>query len=174
MRTSFSRRLLFATGTIAVAAAGFVPRAAFPHGKGTLKLADRRLAPGTEIQLVGEKFGNQRRLSLSLVGPAGRVALGDVALDAKGGFTTSLHLPTELAAGPYRLVARATDGDEVAALDVEVVSVPAPAVTAAPSDHDAPSAEPLPLSRARSPWVTGGVLVGIMFAFAGGVFLLRR
>ena len=114
------------------------------------------------------------RLALTMEGMAGRVALGKVTADSAGAFTASLHVPADLALGTYRLVARAGDGDEVASLDVEVV---AGAAAAAPADAHAghaPSAAPLALARARSPWVTGGALAAIVLALAGGVVLLRR
>ncbi len=145
------------------------------HEEGTLKLADRRLAPGTSIQIMGEKFARGSRLKLALVGVAGRFELGEVETDTAGAFTKSFDLATDLTAGSYRLVAIAPDGDEAASLTVEVLVAAQPAEEASmPNAGRPPTAEPLALDRAGSPWVTGGAVVGIIFAFVLGGFLLRR
>jgi len=68
----------------------------------------------------------------------------------------------------------ASDGDEVGALDVEVV----PAAQRGHAGHEdgsaEPSAQPLSLQRARSTWVTGGALAVIAVTILGGGLLLRR
>ena len=147
-----------------------------PHEKGVLQLANRRLASGDTVRVVGDKFSPRAKLSLMLLGVAGRVRLGEVQTDTAGAFVDSVALPLELAPGSYRLVAVAADGDEVATLDVEVV-----AASSLPTEtHDVheeiaePTSEPLKLDRARSPWVSGGALASIVLALAAAGALLRR
>ncbi|MGH7613759.1 MAG: hypothetical protein ACREMW_06945 [Gemmatimonadales bacterium] len=121
------------------------------HEKGILKLVDRRLVPGTEVRIAGEKFGPRAGLALTMEGLAGRVALGTGTADSAGTFTASLHVPADLALGDYRLVARATDGDEVAGLDVEIITEAVPTATSDAHAGHAPSAEP----PSRAPGASG-------------------
>jgi hypothetical protein len=145
------------------------------HPEGTLKLADRRLAAGSSVHVGGEKFVRSGTLELVLVGLAGRVPLGKVETDSVGGFTESLGVPANLEFGSYRLVAISSDGDEVASLNVELMAAPEePEAEGAHSEAAEPTAEPLALDRAESPWVTGGAVVGIVFALAAGGLLLRK
>ena len=174
MQTGTHWRRIVVFAAVAVWAPGQPPVAA-AHEEGTLKLADRRLAPGTSIQIVGEKFARGSRLTLALVGVAGRFELGDVEADTAGAFTKSFDLATDLAAGSYRLVAIAPDGDEAASLTVEVFVAAQPVEQESmPDAGSPPTAEPLALDRAGNPWVTGGAVVGIIFAFGLGGLLLRR
>lgn len=102
--------------------------------------------------------------------------LAQVAVDAGGVFSDSVRVPAEARPGPYRLVARAADGDVVAGLDVEVVSAPPSSTDHA--THSAqmpmPSAEPMRLDRVRSRTLTGVTLVAIFSLLGLGVLLLRR
>jgi hypothetical protein len=145
------------------------------HGKGVLRLADRRLVAGDTAHVSGEKFPKASSLVMLLVGPAGRTRLSDVQTDTAGVFSAAPVIPAELPVGAYRLVVLASDGDEVGALDVEVVPAATPrrALEAADSSAE-PSAQPLALERARSPWVTGGTLAVILVAVVVGGLLLRR
>ncbi len=165
---------------------------ALRHPEGTLKLAERQLVAGSTVPIGGEKFAKYGELELLLVGVAGRFRLGDVTADSVGGFAESFDIPADLAVGAYRLVAIATDGDEVASLNVELLAEsPAPEEGPgiseddgghvedghshdAESAEDAPTDEPLILERAGSPWVRGGAVVGIIIALVGGGLLLRR
>ncbi len=165
---------------------------ALRHPEGTLKLAKRQLVAGNTVPIGGEKFAKYGELELLLVGVAGRFRVGDVTTDSVGGFAESFDIPADLDVGAYRLVAIATDGDEVASLNVELLAE-APssdegaghaeddsghvedghAHDAGPAE-DAPTDEPLILERAGSPWVRGGAVVGIIIALVGGGLLLRR
>jgi len=126
-------------------------------------------------------------LRLLLVGVAGRFQLGEVTADGVGGFAESLEVPANLALGAYRLVAIATDDDEVASLNVELLA----AAPDADEEHEhageanhpddgehtdaaEPTDEPLSLDRAGSPLVTGGAVVAILLALVTGGLLLRR
>jgi len=161
-----------------------VATAAVAHEKGRLRVAEQRLAPGATVAVSGAKFGKGEVYQMLLVGTAGRTKLLDVTTDAQGAFSGSIVVPAGAAAGAYRLVLEASDNDEAASLDVEVM--PASAAQAASGEHhheegaahehsgDAPSAEPLKLDRARSPLVRGGALASAALAFAVGIFLLRR
>lgn len=174
-----------------------IPAAAFAadalrHPEGTLKLAERQLVAGSTVPIGGEKFAKYGELELLLVGVAGRFRLGDVTADSVGGFAESFDIPVDIDVGAYRLVAIATDGDEVASLNVELLAEsPAPDkgpglsedegghvedghAHDAESAEDAPTDEPLILERADSPWVRGGAVVGIIIALVGGGLLLRK
>ncbi len=159
-----------------LAALGAWPSVATAHGKGVLKFADRRLVAGDTVRVTGEKFPKVSSLVMLLVGPAGRTRLGDARTDTAGVFRAAPVIPADLPVGAYRLVVLASDGDEVGALDVEVV--PAAAQAHGMMQHGGgasePSAQPLALDRARSPWVTGGTLAVIVVAVVVGGLLLRR
>lgn len=155
------------------------------HDKGTLKLASRTFAAGDSLSVVGVKFSPSDEVTLVLIGASGRHALADVPTDSAGGFKRAVLVPGTLTAGRYRLIAEALDGDEVASLDVVVtppmVSVGATAVMNHPMagmDHGTmdmamPTAAPVVLARARSPWVTGAAIILVLFCFAAGAALLR-
>lgn len=68
MLRSLHRRSL-ALG-ILIVLAGW-PSISAGHEKGVLKLADRRLAAGDSVRLVGEKFPKAARLVLLISGPSG-------------------------------------------------------------------------------------------------------
>lgn len=145
------------------------------HGKGVLRLADRRLVAGDTARVSGEKFPKASRLVMLLVGPAGRTRLSDVQTDTAGVFRAAPVIPAELPVGAYRLVVLASDGDEVGALDVEVVPATQRGHPAGHTDTAGePSPRPLSLQRARNPWVTGGTLAVILVAVVVGGLLLRR
>ncbi len=139
-----------------------------PHPEGVLKLSDRHLVQGSTVRIGGEKFSRNGNLDLVLVGVAGRFTLGKVTADSVGGFESSFEIPADLEVGSYRLVAIASDGDEVASLNVDLLGQP----EAEPTDGS--SAEPLAVDRAGRPWVTGGAVVGIVLALVAGGMLLRR
>lgn len=147
------------------------------HEKGVLTPASRELTPGDSLRIAGADFTARTSLTLALVGVQGSVRLGEVRTDSLGAFDATVFVPAPTAAGTYRLVATASDGDEVATVDV-VVS--APLATHAPDAHVTapamvmPTGEPLPLDRARSPMMTGTVVAGIVLALAAGAALLRR
>jgi len=146
------------------------------HEKGVLTPASRELSPGDSVRIAGARFTRRAALTLTLVGIQGSVPLGPVDTDSAGAFDVTVLVPALTAAGTYRLVATASDGDEVATLDV-VVSPPVAAHT--PDAHAAapamtmPTGQPLVLDRARSPMVTGTALAGIILALAAGAALLR-
>ena len=184
---SWSGRALAVGSVVAVITslpAAAVAADALRHPEGTLKLAERQLVAGSTVPIGGEKFAEDGKLELLLVGVAGRFRLGDVTADSVGGFAESFDIPADLALGAYRLVAIATDGDEVASLNVELLAEsPAPGKGPglseddgghAESAADGPTDEPLILERAGSPWVRGGAVVGIIIALVGGGLLLRR
>ncbi len=95
---------------------------ALRHPEGTLKLAERQLVAGSTVPIRGEQFADHGKLELLLVGVAGRFRLGDVTADSVGGFAKSFDIPADIELGTYRLVAIATDDDEVASLNVEVLA----------------------------------------------------
>ena len=160
---------------------------ALRHPEGTLKLAERQLVAGSTVPIRGEQFADHGKLELLLVGVAGRFRLGDVTADSVGGFAKSFDIPADIELGTYRLVAIATDEDEVASLNVELLAAvpnadedPGHAEGAGHSEdgehveNAEPTDEPLTLDRAGSPWVRGGAVVGIIIALVGGGLLLRK
>lgn len=144
------------------------------HGKGVLKLADRRLVAGDTVRVSGEKFPKAENLTMLLVGPPGRTRLSEIRTDTAGLFRVAPVVPADLPVGAYRLVVLASDGDEVGALDVEVVPAAQGGHTGHEDSSAAPSAQPLSLERARSAWVTGGALAVMALAILVGGLLLRR
>ena len=172
-RRKASRRLAMLLALIALT----VGAPLHAHEKGVLTPASRELSPGDSVRIAGARFTARASLTLTLVGVQGSVRLGQVGTDPAGAFDVTVFVPALTAAGTYRLVATASDGDEVATLDV-VVSAPVAART--PDAHVTapamamPTGQPLALDRARSPMVTGTVLAGIVLALAAGAALLRR
>ncbi len=144
------------------------------HEKGVLKLASRQLVVADSARVVGEKFARRSTVVLFLSGVRGRIRLQEVHADTGGAFAAMLHVPSDIAPGGYRLIAIASDGDEVASLDVAVVSARPAVSTASHHEGEMPSAVGLALPRARSPWVTGGVVLAIALSLIGGAWLLRR
>ncbi len=157
------------------------------HPEGTLKLAERQLVLGSTVLIAGEMFAERGKLQLLLVSVAGRFELGEATADSVGGFSRSFDVPADVDVGAYRLVAIATDGDEVASLNVELVAAAPEADEesghegAASHSEDGehaeaaePTDEPLSLDRAGNPFVTWGAVVAILFAFVTGGMLLRR
>lgn len=174
MRTNTPRATLVLGLLVAAAAT------AWAHEKGVLTPATRTPTAGDTLAIAGAKFTKRTSLSLTLVGIGGRIALDTVRADSAGGFSVRVLVPGDAAPGAYRLVAVATDGDEVAAVDVTVVAA-APATDHAAMGHPegatagpAATAEPLRLSRARSAAVTWSAVGGIVLALALGGVLLRR
>ena len=156
---------------------------AAPHEKGTLKLTSKSFRAGDSLAIAGAKFSKKDELTLALVGVNGRVALGDVSTDTAGAFRRVMLVPASLAAGEYRLVAEAIDGDEVATLDVVVLAVSAMAGMPDmpgmkhPAEHEGaemPTGAPLELVRPRSAVVTTTAIAVIIACALGGGLLLRR
>ena len=170
----FHHAALSMTLASTVALLGATSDALNAHEQGVLKLASRELIAGDSARVLGEKFARRSTVTLFLSGVRGRIRLQEVHADTGGRFGATLHIPSDVVPGGYRLIAIASDGDEVASLDVAVVSA-RPAVSAA-SHHESemPSAVGLALLRARSPWVTGGAVVAIALSLIGGAWLLRR
>ena len=165
----FRSALTVSVLALTVTAVPKVGAAASPlHPEGVLRLSDRHLVQGSTVQIGGEKFSENGSLDLVLVGVAGRFTLGRVTADSVGGFESSLEIPADLEVGSYRLVAIASDGDEVASLNVDILGQPEAELT------DGSAAEPLAVGRAGRPWVTGGAVVGIVLALVAGGMLLRR
>lgn len=146
------------------------------HEKGVLRLATREFPAGGTVRIAGEKFTPRAALDLVIIGTRGRLDLIEVHTDSSGAFTVDVVVPRQAAEGAYRLLAIASDGDEVAAVDVVVVaSIIAPESVTGVADHvGTPSADPLVLERARSSLVTGGTIAVIGIALVLGLALLRR
>lgn len=151
------------------------------HPRGTLKVATLSPRAGDSLEVTGRQFAAGDIITLALIGVSGRLVLGEAPTDTAGAFRRSFLIPSSAKPGAWRLAAEAIDGDEVASLDVNVVS----ATAAGPTAHvmpngmkmdmkmdAAPTGAPLELSRARSGIVTGVAwALIIMCAFAGAVLL---
>ncbi len=174
--------------SVALLTAALIGLAAVPasaHEKGTLKVASRTFAAGDSLPVTGVKFSPRDEVTLVLIGASGRHALADVPTDSAGGFKRAVLVPATLAAGRYRLIAEALDGDEVASLDVVVtppmVSVgatatmnhPMPGMDHSAAEMGAPTADPVSLTRARSAPVTIAAIILALACFAAGAALLR-
>jgi hypothetical protein len=147
------------------------------HGQGKLKLSTKQLTPGDTVQLTGTEFAKKEPFTVLLVGAAGRTEMGEVKSDSAGKFTATLTVPAAVAPGSYRLVLEASDDDEAASANVVVMAGGTVAhVHADSAEHTehTPTADPLELERARSPLVTGGVVLSIVVMLAAGGLLLRR
>lgn len=149
------------------------------HDEGVLKPATRVLTAGDSLTLGGEQFTKNSGLAVWLVGIAGRFRMASVRVDSAGSFATKVLVPTDAAAGAYRLTAIAGDGDEVASVDVTVEAAEAAAHRDSAFESDAmdmeePTAAPLMLSPARSAALTWSVIGGIVVALAMSVVMFRR
>ena len=176
MTWTMMKRMMLAT-VAAVLAMGVFSSKLVAHEDGVLKLTNKTFPAGQYVRLTGEKFQKNSKLMLVLFGMRGRIELAEITVDSAGAFTDSLEIPADVAPGSWRLIAVATDGDEVATLDVEVLpamTVPEEMPEDHPMDDAEPSHEPLALDRARNPLVTGTVIGGIGLALLLGGVLLRR
>src|SRR6266545_5518636 len=113
-------RLAGVMAAAVLAVAVLAPGGLVAHGKGILKLASRELAAGDSVRLSGEKLPKRAALGVFLIGVGGRTRLTEVQTDSTGAFAGAVLVPHDLAPGAYRLVAVASDGDEVGTLDVTV------------------------------------------------------
>ncbi len=144
------------------------------HEKGVLHLATRHLVSGDSVGMRGEHFGRHAVLRIQLVGTAGRTPLGEVRTDSAGAFQATFSVPPSLNQGSYRVVAVASDGDEVASVDVSVVRKTTSQLTEHRFQESTPSSRPLVLARARSQVVTGAALLLIVLSVIGSAMLLKR
>ncbi len=148
------------------------------HEEGVLTLASPRAAVGSALTLNGADFSGRTDYRLVLKGALRSFELGRVASDTAGSFEIQLELPADAGPGSYRLVAVAPDGDEVAAVELELEAAPTGTETVEPQEttggHGGPSAEPLDIGRDWSgvEWFVLGALFG--GALTGGLTLLRR
>lgn len=107
--------------------------------KGTVAV-EGDLAPGASVTITGTGYApNVPELALEL--HSDPVALGTVATDAQGGFTTTVTIPETVPVGAHQVVVL-HDGQQVTASPVEVVA--AAAADAASEQTAAPAAERVP------------------------------
>lgn len=160
--------------------------AAEAHDQGVLKLTSKTFRSGDSLAIAGSKFSKNDELTLALVGVNGRVALGDVPTDTSGAFRRVVLVPATAAAGQYRLIAEAIDGDQVASLEVAVLAAasgasaapmaPMPGMEQMPGHEGMqmdPTGEPLALARARNAAVTATAVVLIVACVLAGAGLLQ-
>jgi hypothetical protein len=154
---------------------------AFGHEEGTITLAQPRATAGRALGVTGEKFTRNTSYTLVLKGALREYEITTVEADDAGAFALDMMIPADVAAGAYRLVVVAPDGDEVVNVDLEVEAGPVeaeePAEEEAAAAHmmrSTPSADELVIERRWSgaEWFLVGALFGA--ALVGGVVLLRR
>ncbi|WP_147543750.1 fibronectin type III domain-containing protein [Aeromicrobium massiliense] len=108
--------------------------------KGTVAV-EGELAPGASVTITGTGYApNVPELALEL--HSDPVALGTVATDAQGGFTTTVTIPETVPVGAHQVVVL-HEGQQVTASPVEVVAA-AGATDAATEETAAPVAERVP------------------------------
>jgi hypothetical protein len=174
------RTALVALLVIVASAASYGTAAA--HDQGILKLASKMFRAGDSLAITGAKFTKKDEVTLVLIGIAGRLTLAEVPTDSTGAFRKTVLVPASVAAGQYRLVAEAIDGDEVAALEVMVHAASSAAPMAAmPGMEGAPghegmdpTGEALTIARARGTAVTATAILLITACVGAGAILLRR
>lgn len=164
-----------------------LPRAAWAHGEGVLKVPVNSVAAGSPLAVQGSSFEKGFRLRLVLVGALEEYALQDVTTDTAGAFGAEVRLPGDARPGQYRLVAVAPDGDRVASVDLAVTAAVAAggakAAEAAEEEHGAGHGEggevmaragemPVDRSWSAAEWGVIGLLIGL--AGGGGIALLLR
>lgn len=161
-----------------------LPRAAWGHGEGVLKVAVNRVAAGSMLAIEGSSFEKGTRLRLVLVGALEEYALQEVTTDTVGAFGTQVRLPGAARPGPYRVVAVAPDGDRVASVDLAVTAAMAgDGGQAVQEEHGAGHGEgsemmvragemPIERSWSGAEWGVIGLLIGL--AGGGGIALLLR
>ena len=145
------------------------------HEEGVLRLGSPTASPGREIEVRGERLPRSSTVRLELRGALDSRALGEVATDERGGFATRLLLPTDLDPGRYRLLAFATDGDEVARVDLIILAAPPPELVPAEAAETVhATSDEMELDAALSPPEWAAILAFVVACAAGGLVLLRR
>jgi hypothetical protein len=154
------------------------------HPEATLKSERGMIEAGRTMVVTGENFVAGDAVELMLQGALAEYELLNVTPEEGGVFSIEIHIPADVRAGDYRIVAIASDGDVSARLDLSVMA-------AAPSsdDHDemggddhgdegmagmtAAREDELPIERSRSGlgWGIMGLLIGL--AAGGGTVLVR-
>jgi hypothetical protein len=95
-------RLLFPTLATSLVMAVFFVHAAFAHaGEPRLEINVDRILPGGIVDVRGVGFDYEDAVTLTLIGPQGELALGEVTADTEGVFIHIVTLPTDLAEGTY-------------------------------------------------------------------------
>lgn len=143
MRSVMKRTMLLTAGLVAALA---VPASA--HETGVIRLDAKTLAVGAELGMRGQKFTKRIQLQIELRGTLKTFPLREVETDTAGKFQLRMALPADAKPGKYRVVAVASDGDDVgqailvitAASTTALGSAPATASTAAPASTATPSA----------------------------------
>lgn len=151
------------------------------HGEGTLEIPRSVVAAGGTLPVEGEEFAPEEALQLRLLGTFDEYELLEVTPDGEGNFSAELEIPVDARPGAYRLVAIATDADEITSLDVRVLEAelatgPGEGDEAVGGTSEAPEArtDDMPVERSRSgvEWGVIGLIVGL--AGGLGVVLVRN
>lgn len=151
------------------------------HGEGTLEIPRSVVAAGGTLPVEGEEFAPEEVVQIRLLGTFDEHDILEVTPDGEGNFSAELEIPADARPGAYRLVAIATDGDEITSLDVRVLEAePATdagedeASTGGTSEAPEARADDMPVERSRSgaEWGVIGLIVGL--AGGLGVVLVRN
>lgn len=159
------------------------------HGEATLRSSSASVAAGGAITLSGAGFAPGQAHRLLLRSTLEDYELRSVTATADSTFTVEVPIPAQLRSGQYRIVAVAPDGDEVATLDLPVLTAATPQSAgghAEGAEHEDASGEgnaaPGPEARAdeivieRSRAGVEWAFLGLVIGLAGGlgVGLLRK
>jgi hypothetical protein len=147
------------------------------------------VAIGGSVDVRGEKLPKSSALNLELRGVLDNYPVGTVHTDTAGAFQMTLGVPQNVPAGPYTLVAIASDGDVTARADLVVGGTPTAAASpggvmkdsgmagmpgmGGTSDERANPA-PMPIAHTTTPaeWVVIWLL--ILASLAAGATLVAR
>ncbi len=107
---------------------------ALAHPKAVLRSSQSSIAVGEQLPVAGERFGARGSFRLVLAGALSEYTLREVTADSAGTFSVDVTIPDGTRPGQYRLLVFASDGDEVAALDLSIL--PALAAESPPANPD--------------------------------------
>ena len=112
------------------------------HETGVIRLDAKALAVGAELGMRGEKFTKRIQLDLELRGTLKTFKLREVETDTSGKFQLRVALPADAKPGKYRVVAVASDGDDVGQAILVITAVSAAATPAVTTSATTPAATP--------------------------------
>lgn len=147
------------------------PATAGAHEEGVIRISPERATIGAEIEIRGEKLGEEVRLRLELRGALETYLLGEVETAEDGKFRATPRLPEPARAGRYRIVAVAPDGDDVARADLEIVATGDRGVGF--EEPREATDDPMPIETRPGPLEWLAIAAFVLACAAGGVALLR-
>lgn len=166
-RAASAVRVSLFTALVALALGTVAPRPALAHEEAVLEASASAVAAGGTLELTGSEFVADEEVRLRLLGALEEHELGTVTPDSAGRFRLELELPADVRQGRYQVVALASDGDEVARLDLSVTPAASgdgeDAAEGAPAGEDEARADEMEIERSRSgvEWAALLAIVGL-------------